>query len=580
MVGNARALGALLTLAAGCSFALAAAAQPDAGEVWFEYRLAQEVVNGGGIYEGWSDRLTANGRYEESADRIRARYRWQYRSPDDAREGGEDRLVFFSPATRSYTAPREIDLDDYDDRAPAPEGRFIWWRIPTELTPGDEIRILDERFTVVGPVPPSAATHDRPSVLLEQRAGIGARNDAYGDYRTTFVDQYWFDAETGYFLREVYREHDIGALEGSPASFDVEETIEVSAASYVPGTVSTWADAPPAPAPGGTRTIASTATSEARGLLAMLTRNAFWVALLVLGAIAVFVFVRSRRPRQHDFDGKVERLDAPEKLPSDLASQTTSFGDVLPHLVKQTLRAGLPVALAKNSVGSAGIALGAPPGEAATIFARDTAACEALRREIGATHFFSEVRHEHAFATRAAAAKTPGVDLAGNHAYNVLETHEILKLEPLPPDASYDRECVRRAKAEDLPAVIAVADQVYGTSCKAWIEAASATGDVILVATKDDAIVGLAMVSVSGTTARFHGLSVAAAHRGKGLGKELNRARVRVAFDLGAERAIVEVASWNVASLEVARALGFSRVGSMYVETAAAAPVEQKFRRR
>lgn len=577
MVTKPRALGALLTLAAGCSLAVAAAAQPNAGEVWFEYRLAQEVVNGGGMYEGWSDRLTATGRYEESGDRMRARYRWQYRSPDDAREGGEDRVVSFDPVNRSYLAPRAIDLDDYDDRTPAIEGRFIWWRIPTELAPGSELRILDEAFTVVGPVPPSAATLDRPSILVEQRAGIGGRNDAYGDFRTTFVDQYWFDAETGYFLREVYREHDIGMLDGRPATFDVQETIEVSAASYVPGTVSTWTDAPAGSGVRGAFTEA--ASSEGRGLLDTLSRNSSWIMVAAAALIALLFFLRTR-PRKHDFDGKVERLDAPEKLPSDLGSQTTNFGEVLPHLVRQTLRAGLPVVLAKNSLGSAGIALGAPPGEAATIFARDTAACEALRRELGATHFFSEVRHEHAFLTLAAVAKTPGVDLPGNHAYNVLETHEILKLEPLPPDASYDRQSVRRAKAEDLPATIAVADQVYGTSCKAWIEAAHATGDVILVATKDEAIVGLAMVSVSGTTARFHGLSVAPAHRGKGLGKELNRARVRVAFDLGAERAIVEVATWNVASLEVARALGFVRVGAMYVETAAAAPVEQKFLRR
>lgn len=246
--------------------------------------------------------------------------------------------------------------------------------------------------------------------------------------------------------------------------------------------------------------------------------------------------------------------------------------------MRQTLQAGLPVYVASGGGAGAGVALGAPAGEAATIFARDTAACEALRQALDCAHFFSEVRHDHSFAVRAAAGQHLTA-LQGNYAYNVLETHEILVLAPVPSDTSYDRKLVRRAKPADLPAVTVLMDSVYGGSSKAWIEAAHATGDVILVASDGDAVVGCALVSVVGKVARFHGLSVAKSHRGKGIGKELNRARVRIASDLGAEQVVVEVAAWNVASLEIARASGFTKAGAMFVETTSPTKLDRQFRR-
>lgn len=556
---------------------LAAPATPP----WLEYQLSQVVTNGGGVYEGWSDRLTATGHYDfdETAEpaSVRARYHWRYHSPDDDRQGAEDRAVSYDAAARLYRQA-QIDLDDYDDRAPR-GGRAIWWRIPTGLATGATIDILDEEFVVMGPVPGNDHTHGRPSILVEKRGGTGTRNDAYGSYRTTFTDQYWFDAETGWFLREVYTEHDIGTLDGDYASFDVEESVEADGASYLPGTTAMYDYTAPERSDGRHAIPRSGDWEESSG-----ARSASSRRFLVYGAIGVAILVfgiwlfRRSRPK-HDFDGSIRRVAADEALPGDLASQTDRFGPLLPHLVRQTLSAGLPVAIAKSSTGTAGIALGAPPGEAATIFARDTAACEALRRELGAEHFFSEIRHEHAFAARAAASQhnTP---LTGNHAYNVLETHDVLTVEPLPEGVSYDTGLIRRAKAEDLPAVIALADKTYGTSCKGWIEAAHKTGDVVLVARKDDAVVGFSIVSVAGTTARFHGLTVAADHRGKGIGKELNRARVKVAHDLGAERAVVEVAAWNVASLEIARAAGFTRAGQMFVQTASGTKTDAKFQRR
>jgi L-amino acid N-acyltransferase YncA len=559
----------LLTLAV-----LPARGQPEAspaadtgvepGSAWLEYRLRQTVTNGGGLYEGWSDALSATGRYEFEGGALRARYSWTYASPEGERSGAEDRRVSFDPVSRRYLG-RPIDLDEYDGTEH--DDLAVWWRIPANVAAGDTVQILEEVFRVEGPTAPSEFTLGRPAILV-LATGAGSRNDAYGDFGTTFEDRYWFDAQTGWFLAEERIEHDVGLAEGTVASFDVTTTLRVSGASYLPGTAASYVHVEPRvllPVPEGGRA------------------SDWWKVLLagVVGLSAVVWLVRwlrSRVPR-HDYEGRIAPLDPQQE--ADLAALSPFFGELVPQLVRHAQPWG-PVG-AWGSLRLEGIALPAPPGEAATIFATGTACCEALRLRIGATHFFSEVRHQHSFAVRAQSASR-GVPLSGEHAYNVLETHELLELSPLPSDVTYDRQVVRRGSAADVPAVVRLADAVYGGANAPWIQTALEHGDVLLVAVDPGAAgettVGFALVTVVGSTARFSGLTVAEAHRGRGLGKELNRARLRIAHDLGATRAVVEVAAWNTASLEIARASGFRRAGTMYVETAAPAPSNQKFWRR
>ena len=76
------------------------------------------------------------------------------------------------------------------------------------------------------------------------------------------------------------------------------------------------------------------------------------------------------------------------------------------------------------------------------------------------------------------------------------------------------------------------------------------------------------MASLVGEEARLHSLTVHPDARGKGLGTALMRARLRGLFELGATRVITEVATWNGAAAEIARAHGFQKIGSMYVESA------------
>jgi RimJ/RimL family protein N-acetyltransferase len=58
------------------------------------------------------------------------------------------------------------------------------------------------------------------------------------------------------------------------------------------------------------------------------------------------------------------------------------------------------------------------------------------------------------------------------------------------------------------------------------------------------------------------------AFRGRGLGKELMRARLSMAYYLGATAAMDEIAEWNLPSLRISTSMGFVPEGWMYVESA------------
>ena len=164
-------------------------------------------------------------------------------------------------------------------------------------------------------------------------------------------------------------------------------------------------------------------------------------------------------------------------------------------------------------------------------------------------------------------------------AYNVLETYEILEC-ALTSAPAYDASVVGRMTPADLPEVGRLSQEVYGLAGTAWMTAALALGDVGYVARVDGKIVGYGFASVCGAVGRLYGNTVSPAHRGKGLGRELVRARLSACSGLGAERVITEVATWNVGSLEIVRAEGFATVGSLWVESSLAIRPERKVVRR
>jgi GNAT superfamily N-acetyltransferase len=549
---------------------------------WMTYTNHRSVAEGGGAYAGYSDRLDAAGRYDFASDAsaltITASYRWRYVG-ERCEDGAVDRHVVVGLDDRLYE--RETDLDDYDDRPGAPFATWVW--LPPSLAIGDHVRILERDFVVVGEEPVSLEAVPVPVVAIHLRAeGSDRRDDAYGSFQTRFVDEYWFDRASGYFLRSAYREDDDGTFEGAPASFVWTEVVEVNAASYLPGTtpreiVGMGCDDPMPP---------PRASPEELGLVAALLGGG---ACMTFGVVAVpfllivgLVFVLRRRTQPYlRIQGQVAStrlVKRIEELPAIAPEDSPRFGPFLRHFVAQALAAGENVAVCELAdKRCVGLGLSDREARISSIFAKDGDACELLRARLGWTELFTEHRHEVipsvlAAAQAARSAKVP-------NAYNVLETYEILEL-AAPSAQAYDTAVVTRMSTEDLAEVSRLSQEVYGIASSAWLAAALSVGDVGYVARVEGALVGYGFASVCGDVGRLYGNTVSPAHRGKGLGRELVRARISGCVGLGASRVLTEVATWNVGSLELLRAQGFATVGTMWVESSLAIRPERKVVRR
>ena len=555
------------------------AATPPAG-AWLRYRYEQRLLYGTGAYEGYHEITVARARYDvvsadQSSATIRGRYAWSYSSPERTDSGVEDRTVSFSLPGRRYLSA-QTDVSDYDERSGRVLATWIW--IPPTVQVSDTVEILERDFRVSSTdVSIEAAGGRRRAILLEANAN-DARHDAYGSLSTAIIDRYWYDAVTGMFLREVHEERASGSLDGSPAAFTLHTTIELVDSSYAPAADPVpdedYGAPPPAPSlPPSSSGGTSSSTGGIGGRF-----SPWWMCLGLMFSIAVALLVarivRRRRIPSLTASGERFRVDVPNERLS-LRGLSPFFDPFLPHMVRVAEAAKHPVAVATTPAGAViGVALGDKDAAVGTIFAKDSDVCEALRLKIGQTEFFSEVRHETLASVKKLGLTAPA------EAYNVYETYELMHLTERPAELDYDTDVISRLKDEHRPAVIALLDAVYGVSNAAWFGASLREGDVAWVAEEEGRVVGVAMASIVGSRARLHTLTVHPDHRNRGLGTALFRARLRALFDMGIEHVITEVATWNVAALELARAHGFVKAGVMYVESARSQRDERKFVRR
>jgi GNAT superfamily N-acetyltransferase len=153
-----------------------------------------------------------------------------------------------------------------------------------------------------------------------------------------------------------------------------------------------------------------------------------------------------------------------------------------------------------------------------------------------------------------------------NAAYNVFETHNVYRLEPI-PEVAFDAALVRPMKEGDLREVAALAKRVYRSRARKWIRACLRSGDLCYVAVADGRIVGFGMACMEGTHGRLHTLGVDPAYRGGGIAKQLHRARLEAMRRMGATDVIDEIADWNLASIRISTLSGFRPAGKVYVET-------------
>lgn len=572
----------LLLVALAPGLALAQRAAPPEG-AWLRYRFEQRLTEGTGAYQSFTEQTRAHARYTiESVEgdevTIRGRYAWAYGSSDRTDSGVEDRTVVFSLASRRYLGPR-TDVSDYDERDGRELATWIW--IPPSSSPSAPVRVLERDFRVMSSgLPMEIAGSPRRAIAL-MATEQGSRDDAYGQLRTTITDRYWYDADTGMFLREVHEERCEGTFEGRSASFLLTTTIELVDSSYAPAASPPPEDSYTTPPELRVPTFRRSGGSE--------TGEAWCTALFFGGLVAVLVFVflvlpvirrrRRRRGPTQTAQGQSfnvhEGWKAGRPIPPLPPGLSPSFDHFLPHMLRVAQAAGHPVAAATTGDGAIlGVAIGDKDAAVGTIFAADSDVCEALRLRIGQSEFFSEHRHPTLASIKRLNISAPA------EAYNVYETYEVMTLDARPEELGYDTEVVSRLKDAQRPAAVALLEQAYGVPCARWLDATLAEGDLAWIAHEGDTVLGVALATVVGTRARLHTLTVHPDHRGRGLGTALYRARLRALFDMGVTSVLTECATWNVAALELARAHGFTKSGVVYVESARHHRDERKFVRR
>jgi hypothetical protein len=554
-------------LAATLLAAASAAAQPAPG-MSMRYTHETRMHDGTGAYAGYTDATTARGHYEITAvdevlATVHATHEWHYVGPERQDSGQLDRVVDITLATRRY-ATEQTDREVFDDRSAAELATWLW--IPRDVAIGDRVAILDRDFVVVQ-VEESLeiAGGARTAIEVEGRWS-GERDDAYGRFATEVVDRYWFDRATGMFLRELHLERATGTYDGTGASFTMETNVDVIDATWAPSA----AEARIAHArPPGHHALAA---AHARALS---TRRGPGVdvyaplAFLASLAMVLFFFVRSSsragfaaRAPTHAADGRGFTISkgAPASLalPSGLGEH---LGPFLPHLVEVARSTGSPIAIARAEDGEIlGIGLGDREAGAASIFAPDSDACEAIRRALGSTEHFSEIRHP-------AVASAGGTAARGRDAYEVGETYDVLAMRGTPADLADDTNAVRPMIDADRDAVATLLRKVLGIASTSWLDGALGAGGIGYVAIDDTAIVGFAMVTVIGEHARLHGLVVLPGERSRELVASLIHAPLRAALERGATEVITEIATSDTERLEIARALGLVKVGTIYLES-------------
>ena len=104
----------------------------------------------------------------------------------------------------------------------------VWFWVPVPLSRGQQVRILDDIFTVSDL---DATVWDGFAPLKAAAmvtTGSYYRNDAYGRFDAAYTDTYYFDRATGLVVAERYTEQDTNG----EASFRWHANVDVTWTSY------------------------------------------------------------------------------------------------------------------------------------------------------------------------------------------------------------------------------------------------------------------------------------------------------------------------------------------------------------
>jgi len=594
-----------LMLAMGLLMPLAAAASQPKEGTFFEYKYTERIGDGTGEYYGWWDKTKAEGRYEVLAwgpdmARMTVHQTWRYTSYDAGSDSGSlDRWFSFNLTDRLYTSP-QTDLDDplYNQYAPDELGQWLW--VPPSVREGDSLYILAENSTVTDTDHLLWSRWVPRRVIEVVVTGTWQRDDDYGVFDYTYTDRLYFDKATGMFVAEHYDEYDDGTWEGLPAGFHRTIEIDLTDSSYkvevdwgvaivayakaalwitlvvlLLGSLAYWSR-------WRARTIGVRMKPEGEGHGFDAAQHTDTMGIYGPGNVARLKETIQEMERGHGVtDVRMMRIWRAGKFPLLENSATDQFGEFLEHWARKSLLCGDRVAIAREERGKRliGIAYYNKEGRIGTVLCRNTELNEYLRQFVGCKDFFSETNHvitPPSWADRGLKTKLGKIQ---NAAYNIFETHNVYRLEPV-PEVAFDAGLVRPMREGDLREVSALAKRVYRSPAKRWIRACLRSGDLCYVAVADGRIVGFGMACMEGTHGRLHTLGVDPAYRGRGIAKQLHRARLEAMRRMGATDVIDEIADWNLASIRISTLSGFKPVGKVYVETVRRRRIKKNIVRR
>lgn len=508
---------------------VARAASPTAGTN-FSFQDNYQISNGGGNYSGYTENQNAQYHYDVESvvgDNVTVNGSGSYQWTNSTTSGsGTWAGTFsFSSTTRLYT--RGIDvLGSYPDAS-------VWFWVPTPLSLGETVRILDTNYSVVNLASTVWLTYfpPVPRIGVELMAtGSYVRNDVYGVYNATFTDRYWFDASSGFVIAEYYTEQDNGAF----GSFAYAEQVFVTQASY--------------PLPLDYVQLVGAYV----GIPAIPVAAVLSVRWYRSGPRPVRLSEGSPPPKAY-----ARRLRRLKQLPPAGMSDALSASPFLTSGARRALALRNPFFVARSGDAAVGSYLYDREIKTGAISATDPGVVRTFLSMRRPVNLFLEF--------------PPGVPVQLPKGYTEIDRLDVFELRDPKPISYVEPRVVplRTLDVRRYDDLFELAEEVYGYSQRRTILQALADGDIAFAARDegDGTLGGFAFAMVDGDDAILYGLTVRPGMRGVGLGNAFTAARLSALAALGVKRVRSEISRTNFASRRIARHFGFVPVGQIVYAT-------------
>jgi hypothetical protein len=207
---------------------VAASYTPHPGE-YFTYIEAQDLGNGTGNYDGYTEHTTITGTEimtGVSGDVVSANYSysWNWNNSTGSTETGSSSGEF------TFYSTTFLYLNGTDDQA-GYVNPTVWFVMDNSIPVGGTFTLLNTEMTVMDRnYSYYLPSQDRyVSTIFAQESSSYQRNDEYGQFTATYTWNAYFDPSTGYIVGYSYTEQD---SDNSGNGFGYIENLYVNSTSY------------------------------------------------------------------------------------------------------------------------------------------------------------------------------------------------------------------------------------------------------------------------------------------------------------------------------------------------------------